>query len=177
MIVKHLANIITFSRIIGSIVLAFMPVLSKGFFIVYTYSGLSDVVDGFVARKTHSESKLGSILDSISDLLFYTIMMIKIMPFLKKYLPKFVWVLIFVTLAIRIFLYSFIGITKHKFVSNHTYINKATGLLMFFLPYMINTNFFVQYSVVVSVVALLGALYELYIVFVGKRINIKLKGN
>lgn len=171
MILKNLANIITITRIIGSISLIFLPVLSKGFYIVYTYSGISDVLDGFVARKTHSESKLGSILDSISDLLFYTIMMLKIMPYLKKYLPKFVWVIIFFVLFLRICLYALIGITKHKIISNHTYLNKLTGLTMFFLPYMLKTGYFVPYSVMVSMIALIAVMYEMYQVFVNKKIS------
>ena len=171
MILKNLANIITITRIIGSISLIFLPVLSKGFYLVYTYTGLSDVLDGFVARKTHSESKLGSILDSLSDLLFYTIMMLKIMPYLKKYLPKFVWALIFFILFLRICLYILIGITKHAVLSNHTYLNKLTGFTMFFLPYMLKTNYFVPYSVFVTLIALVAVIYEMYQVFVNKKIS------
>lgn len=171
MIIKNLANIITITRIIGSISLIFLPVLSKGFYIVYTYSGLSDVLDGFVARKTHSESKLGSTLDSISDLLFYTIMMIKIMPFLKKYLPKFVWVMIIIILFLRVCLYLFIGISKKQLISNHTYLNKLTGLSMFFLPYMLKSNYFVAYSMMVCIIAIVAVIYEMYQVFVNKKIS------
>ena len=171
MIIKNLANIITTTRIIGSISLIFLPVLSKSFYIVYTYSGLSDILDGFVARKTHSVSKLGSKLDSISDLLFYTVMMIKIMPFLKKYLPKFVWILIFFILFLRICLYIFIGVVKKKLLSNHTYLNKLTGLTMFFLPYMLKSNMFVPYSVFVTGIALLAVFYELYLVIVKEKIS------
>ena len=77
---KNLANIITITRIIGTIIFFNLEVLSPMFYYVYIYCGLSDVIDGFVARKLNITSPIGSILDSISDLLFYTVMMIKILP-------------------------------------------------------------------------------------------------
>ena len=171
MIVKNIANIITLTRLIGSLLLPFVPALSREFFIIYTYCGVTDVLDGFIARKTHTESKFGSRLDSVSDLTFYTIMMIMIMPFLREYLPQYVWVIIYITFIIRVALYSYVGITKHKLISNHTLFNKATGFFLFILPYMINTKYFIPYSTFLSLLALVAALYEIYLVFIKKRIS------
>ncbi len=48
---KHLANIITGLRIVGSLVLLFFDVLSFPFYITYLLCGFSDMIDGTIARK------------------------------------------------------------------------------------------------------------------------------
>ena len=157
---KNIANIITITRIIGTLVMMFTEVLSIPFYIAYIYSGLSDVLDGYLARKLHIESNLGRKLDSISDLLFYTTMMIKIWPYLVAYLPTYIWVMIWVTLGLRIIIYLYIGIRDKALLSNHTILNKATGTLLFGLPFFIKHKSFVVYSTIVASVAFIAALYE-----------------
>ena len=90
---KNLANIITFTRVLGTLCLIFLTPLTLPFFVVYIWCGLSDVLDGFVARKLKIISSFGSKLDSVSDLLFYTVMMLKIWTFLQEGLPQYIWIL------------------------------------------------------------------------------------
>ena len=78
---KHLANLITSIRLVGAISLIFIETLSKTYFIVYIISGLSDALDGLVARSLKITSKLGSKLDSISDLIFFGVTLIKEFPY------------------------------------------------------------------------------------------------
>ena len=158
---KNIANIITFTRIIGTIVMCFTDVLSVPFFIFYTYSGLSDIIDGFIARKLNIESDFGRKLDSISDLIFYTAMMIKIWPYLVETLPTFAWALIWIILGIRIALYLFVSVWQKKFLSNHTILNKICGCLMFGLPYLVKTRTFLTYCEIVIAMSLISALYEI----------------
>ena len=51
---KNLANIITTTRLIGTIALLFTEPLSKAFYAIYIWCGFSDILDGFVARKTNT---------------------------------------------------------------------------------------------------------------------------
>lgn len=67
---KHLANIITGLRIIGSVVLLFFDVPSLPFYITYLLCGFSDMIDGTVARKTNAVSSFGSKLDTVADIVF-----------------------------------------------------------------------------------------------------------
>ena len=60
-----MANTITFFRIAAGIALLFCPVFSPAFYVFYIAAGLSDMLDGFVARKTDTVSKLGARLDTI----------------------------------------------------------------------------------------------------------------
>ena len=131
---KQLANIITASRLIGTFVLLFLEPLSREFFICYLWCGISDILDGFIARKTNTISKFGSRLDSVSDLFLYTIMMIRIKPRLDEIYPAYFWILIYIAVGIRVLCYIIVGLRHHYFISRHSIFNKLSGLLMFFLP-------------------------------------------
>lgn len=142
--------------------MCFFDVLSIPFYIAYVYSGLTDLFDGFLARKFNVTSKHGSELDSIADLVFYITMMIKIWPYLCKNLFFSTWIIIWSILAIRLFLYIYIQAKYHKLVSSHHFLNKLTGAMMFLLPFLANYgSVFRIYSVVVSLVAVLAVIYEI----------------
>ncbi len=169
---RNLANIVTSSRIAATIIMFFMPDFSKGFFISYTYAGLSDFVDGPIARKTNTVSQIGSKLDSVSDLLLYVLMMVKMIPYLKLYLPKYVWIMIFSTLGARILMYSYVGIRYHTLMSNHVFLNKATGFSIFFVPYFIRLSWFKWFAAAVASVAILACIHEAKLVFVDHKISL-----
>lgn len=161
MLKKNAANIITATRILGTLVMIFMPVFSIGFYVAYTYAGLSDVADGYVARKYNLASKSGARLDSFSDLFFYTSMMIKILPYLIHYLPGYVMMAIYSIFAFRIVLYIVVWFTRHSFMSYHSYFNKGTGLMLFFVPYFIKMSFFTVYASAICVLAIVAALNDI----------------
>lgn len=145
MLKKNLANLITSTRIIATAVLLFLEMLSKPFFIVYVWCGLSDVLDGFVARKTRTVSSFGSKLDTVSDLFFYSVMLYKIWPYLHRNTTSYVMILINTIIIYRIILYIAGGFIKKTLVSRHTYINKATGLTLFFLPFLAESRYLTAY--------------------------------
>lgn len=47
--IKHMANIITGCRILGSIILLFFPAFSSWFYILYLLCGFTDMIDGSIA--------------------------------------------------------------------------------------------------------------------------------
>ena len=59
----QIPNIITLLRVAGSIGLLFYDVTSGVFWIIYSLCGISDIADGWLARKLHAESKTGAVLD------------------------------------------------------------------------------------------------------------------
>ena len=77
---KISANKITALRILGTIVLVFLKVPSAVFYLIYTLTGITDVLDGYFARKTGTASEFGARLDSVSDIIFYTVMLLKLLP-------------------------------------------------------------------------------------------------
>ena len=62
---------ITSVRIAASLVLLFFSMEYTWFLIIYTITGLTDALDGCLARRTGTASEFGARLDSIADLLFY----------------------------------------------------------------------------------------------------------
>lgn len=119
---KYLPNCITMSRIILSIALLVIHTFSPMFFVIYTYCGVSDVLDGFFARKFNLSSENGARLDSISDIIFYGITAVKIMPSLFGVLMPPIWWLIAVVLVIRIISYAVAMIKYHcNCITAHIY--------------------------------------------------------
>ena len=78
---KNIANYISISRIIMSILLIITKTFSIPFYIIYIYSGLSDMVDGFVARKYNITSEIGAKIDSIADIVFILVAIVKFYQF------------------------------------------------------------------------------------------------
>ena len=69
---KHLANLITFSRIFGvGFIFMKMPFTTNFWqlwvILIYTFISLTDLLDGWVARKYNIVSDLGKILDPLAD--------------------------------------------------------------------------------------------------------------
>lgn len=129
---KQIPNLITCSRIGLSVALLFVRPLGAAFYIIYILCGLSDMVDGLLARKFGATSRLGEKLDSLADFVMIGILFILLLPVIKPTLPIIIWVLGIV--AVR-FAAAGIAFVKFKtFAFLHTYSNKMTGLLLFLFP-------------------------------------------
>lgn len=155
-----IANGITISRILFSFLLLGFPMSSCTFTVLYLLCGVSDVLDGFFARKLHTESKTGEWLDSIADIVFAVIYVIKIVPSLQ--LPVWIWIWTGSIAIVKI-----VGIIKkskkkQRFYIAHSYANKLTGLLIFLLPLTIRF-FDIKYcAVIVCAVATFAAAEEIF---------------
>ncbi len=157
----NIANCITSIRIIGTICLLFTKPFSREFFIIYTICGLSDVFDGFVARITKTVTDFGAKLDSVADLSFYAVMVLKIFPALIEKLPGEIWYAVTVIVMLRIFSYVVVAIKYKKFASLHTILNKITGFAIFFIPYMLNTSIAVPYCITACTISGISTLQEM----------------
>lgn len=158
---KNIANFITLSRIIGALIIFFLKPLSLEFFIVYGIIGASDAIDGFIARRFHLESKIGSILDSICDLIFLSAMTYSIFPTLINSLHIWSWVIIIVPFALQMLAYIICLIKFKKFSSIHTYGNKLLSLSIFFFPFTFIGNIrwlYETYLIVFSVFAMYASI-------------------
>ncbi|MBE5922300.1 MAG: CDP-alcohol phosphatidyltransferase family protein [Lachnospiraceae bacterium] len=161
MTIKQLPNVVTAFRIVGTIWMAFTKPLSKWFYVAYTLCGISDILDGMLARKFKATSEFGAKLDSIADLLFYTVMAVKILPILMKVLPVATWYMLAAVIVLRIMSYTLAAIKYKRFASLHTYMNKVTGLATFAIPYFIIFPFFAIYSYIGCSIAGVATIEEL----------------
>ena len=160
---KHIANIITSCRILGSILLLFFPVFSLEFYVTYLLCGFSDMIDGTIARKTNSSSKFGSQLDTIADLVFVVVSMIKLLPVI--HIPRWLWIWGGVIAVIKISTIIWGYVYKKTFISLHTVMNKITGLLLFLLPLTISFAEVKYTAVIVCSVATFSAIQEGFYTF------------
>ena len=175
---RHIPNLITSLRIIAAIIMIFLEPLSLAFYVVYGACGLSDAIDGFIARKFHYESKLGSILDSVADLIFYTVMGIKIIPVMIELLNVVHWLLILIPVGIQIVAYILCAFKFHRFSSLHTYGNKVLGALVFLFPFTFIGRIELLYSIYIYIggaVALYASLETLLIHIFAKRYDMRNK--
>lgn len=159
----NIPNCITLSRIIGAILLFFVKPFSLAFYVIYTICGITDAIDGFVARLTKKSSEFGAKLDSVSDIVFYFALLLKIFPFLLENLEMYIWYITIGAIVIRICSYITAVIKYKRFASLHTYGNKITGLLLFCVPYFFKWFNVIKVCVVVSTVACLASLEEFLI--------------
>ena len=155
---KHIANIITASRILFSVLLLFLPVLGAGFCATYLLCGVTDMIDGSIARKTGTVSDFGARLDTVADFVFLSASLAKFLPTVP--IPQWLWVWIAVIGVVKIgnLIWGYVRIKT--LVSLHTVMNKITGLLLFLLPLtfpIIDLNYS---SIAVCVVASLAAIQE-----------------
>ena len=150
---KNLPNSITVMRMVGTVFLLFTKPMSLCFYIVYTITGLTDVLDGFFARKLKVSSDFGAKLDSIADLLFYSVMIILLIPVLWEKLHKSIWVAVVLILGLRLTAYLLSAIKYKKFASSHSILNKITGLCVFAIPFVLLTPF---PSIICWIIAVIG---------------------
>ena len=155
---KHIANTLTGCRIFGSIFLLFFPVFSVSFSVIYLFCGLSDMIDGTIARKTNSISKFGSQLDTIADFIFVVVSLLKLLPAI--HIPQWLWMWGGVIAVIKISNIIWGYVSKNRFIALHTIMNKATGLLLFLLPLTISFVELKYTAIVVCSVATFSAIHE-----------------
>ena len=157
---KHIANITTGSRIVFSLPLLFIPLTSAWFYVLYLLCGLSDMIDGAVARKTNSASEFGARLDTVSDFVFMTVALIKFAPIL--HIPVWLWIWIGVIAAMKLGNVVWGFVCTKNLISPHTVLNKVTGLLLFLLPVTISFVDPAYTLPIVCTIATVAAIHEVY---------------
>ena len=161
-----MANTITFFRIAASIVLLFCPVFSPAFSALYIAAGVSDMLDGFVARKTNTASRFGARLDTIADFVLVVVCLIKLLPVLRIPAWLYVWIGI-IALIKAVNIISGFAVRK-RFVAVHSVMNKATGALLFLLPLTIPAVPLKYSAIVVCAAATFAAIQEGHFIRTGR---------
>ena len=153
-----MANAITILRMAASIVLLFCPVFLPAFYTVYIIAGVSDVLDGIVARKTNTESRFGARLDTIADFMFVIVCLIKLLPILRIPAWLYAWIGIIAFIKAVNIISGFV--VQKKLVAVHSVMNKATGTLLFLLPLTLPAVPLKYSAIVVCAVATFAAIQE-----------------
>jgi CDP-diacylglycerol--glycerol-3-phosphate 3-phosphatidyltransferase len=155
---KHIPNFITVLRLLGALGLLFSDVGGVAFWVIYFVCGLSDMADGFLARKLHCESKTGAMLDSLADLAFVVSSCIKLIPVLA--LSHWLWFWGAAIVVIKVINQISAIVMYRKCLFPHTIANKAAGLLLFVgVPLTVFLESVVP-MVMIAVVATFAAVQE-----------------
>ncbi|OMD52278.1 phosphatidylglycerophosphate synthase [Paenibacillus odorifer] len=171
---KRIPNGITFGRIILAMLLLFLDPLSLAFLVIYILCGVTDLIDGPIARMTNTTSSLGAKLDSAADTILIAVSLFTLYPLLGLTLEIMIW--IFMIAVIRL---TSIGVALRRFktyASIHTYGNKLTGLLLFITPLWLLHIDHTIWNVFVCIIATISAVEEFIIQFTSKQLQLDRKG-
>ncbi|MCL1878316.1 MAG: CDP-alcohol phosphatidyltransferase family protein, partial [Defluviitaleaceae bacterium] len=135
---KHVPNILSVSRIILTLALFFLSliltnfVFSPIFLMLYAIIGLTDILDGFFARRFSAVSQLGANIDGIADYILIFVSLVIIVPQLD--LNTFSRGLILGFIALKIISVIVGYIHYRQLMMMHTLAGKIAGLLAFSVP-------------------------------------------
>ncbi|MCL2513465.1 MAG: CDP-alcohol phosphatidyltransferase family protein [Oscillospiraceae bacterium] len=138
---KQIPNIISASRIPLAISLVFVTNRFVFFFPIYAYCGIMDLVDGFIARRYHLESKLGEKLDNAGDtcLVLAIVAAIFVVPRIRPDINPWikedmsenfrrVIILVIIAAGIKVINLTIMKIKFNQINGVHTLMNKSIGI-------------------------------------------------
>ena len=160
-----MANLITCVRILCGLALLFVPAFEKWFYVFYLAGGLSDALDGWTARRLGEVSDFGARLDTVADMVFFGAALIKVFTGFDFPLWIVIWVIGIAVLRILSIVAGFLS--RHELVSDHSLLNKISGLFLFLIPLCIGLFPWQVVAVLVAitcVMATVASVQELYFV-------------
>lgn len=132
---KGLANALTICRIALSIALLIPATFSPAFFALYVLAGVTDMLDGYIARRTGTQSELGAKLDSIADLILAVVCLVKILPAIA--VPTWLWIWVAAIVLVKAANAVSGFVVEKRLVMPHTMANKVAGFVVFLVPFAI----------------------------------------
>lgn len=153
-----MANIITCIRILCSIFLLFCPALSMAFYALYITAGVSDMIDGWVARKTNTISEFGAKLDTVADFVFVVACLVKLLPVMDISVWLYVWIGVIAVIKIINVVSGYV--VQKQFVAVHSLMNKVIGMLLFLFPLTLSFLDLKFSATAVCIIATFAAIQE-----------------
>lgn len=170
---KAIPNYITFTRIILSLTLIYIKPLSSAFYAVYIICALSDSVDGFIARRTGTESRLGAKLDSLADMIMAFVLIAVLYPIVNLTSQIIMWIILIIIIRLASMA---AAMKKYKtFASIHTYGNKIAGAFLFTFPIWLP---FIHTTVLIYItcfLATISAIEEFIIMLTSRELQLNRK--
>lgn len=133
----HLPNLITSVRLFSALLLLALTVgareVAAGFFLVlFVSAGISDMLDGYLARRFNWCTEFGARLDSISDLSLYIAGATFLLSYFGRQLSP-VWYLIELGALLQVFHLVFSYFRLGEFPAYHTNFSRVCAYLIFLL--------------------------------------------
>ena len=155
---KHIPNILSASRIALCLPLLMVDAMTLTFWGLYLIAGITDMLDGFLARRWGVKSKFGARLDNLADFVFVLAVGYKLFPWLN--LPATLWMIIGLIALVKMVNAICSYVVRHRIEYLHTKANKLTGLLLFIGVMAIGQSYFIPVAWVIACIALFAAIQE-----------------
>ena len=126
---NRIPDIITTLRFLGAACLLLCNPTGAAFWVIYGLCGISDMLDGYLARKLHAESKTGAVMDSVADICFIACCAIRVIPVI--HIPTWLWIWAGIIVVIKLVNQVSALIVCKRLCFPHTTANKLTGFLLF----------------------------------------------
>lgn len=131
---NQISNVLTFIR------LMLVPLFPAAFFSshpqgrlialgIFVVAGFTDFLDGYIARRFHMISPLGTVLDPLADKLM--LLMVLVTLCINGTLPLWIVLILFIKETFMIAAGSYLYFKKGKFVIPSNYFGKAATALLF----------------------------------------------
>ena len=159
---KRIPNLLSMSRIALCLPLLLVDAMTMPFWVLYLIAGLTDILDGYLARRWGVESKFGARLDSLADFVFVLTVGYKFFPLLK--LPAALWMMIGLIALIKVANAISSYMVKRRIEFLHTRANKLTGFFLFIGMMAIGQSYFVPVAWMIACIALFAAIQEGHII-------------
>ena len=153
---KHLPNILSLLRMVGAVALLLSNVSSILFWVLFIVCGISDIADGWLARKLKCVTRTGALLDSLADICFVACLCPLLLPILE--LPQWLCLWAGVIVAIKVVNQIFALVMYGCFQFPHTTANKITGFLLFISVPMVLWS--IVPIIIVAAIATFAAIQE-----------------
>ena len=153
--------------------LLFFPFLSGWFLFAYLLAGISDILDGFFARRWNVSSSFGAKLDSAADFLLCGVLLYRLLCSYRIPLWITLWIAGIALLRLAALLTCYARFRQFAFL--HTFANKATGFLLLCLPYVLRFLGLTTTAILLCAVASVSALEELLIQLTHKRLDFNIQ--
>ena len=160
-----MANALTICRIALCVALLTTKAFSPVFFLVYALAGLPDMLDGYVARRTSSESEFGARLDSIADIVLVIACLVKLLPAID--VPTWLWVWVAAIVLLKAVNVASGLVVEKRLVMPHTVANKIAGLVVFLVPFAIPLFGITAPAIIACAVATFAAVQEGHVIRTG----------
>ena len=132
---KVIPNLLSFSRLGLAFVLLLTEPLSPIFLSVFLVCGLTDMLDGMVARRFNACSEHGHTIDSIADTVLAVILLYCVIPVVSWEVWMVIWIAAIA--AVRIIAFGIGSVRYGRPAFIHTYLSKAAGILLFLTPFLL----------------------------------------
>lgn len=157
-----MANCITGIRILCSLAILFCEAFSPVFYALYVTAGITDMIDGAVARRTNTVSEFGSKLDTAADFALVAVCLIKLLPALHVETWLYLWIAAIAVIKVVSMVSGYVR--QKKLPAVYSLLNKLTGALLFALPLTLRLVDFRCGAVIVCVTATAAAMQEGYLI-------------